>query len=349
MSINIIMKSMKNNNIFCFEDIINESLTEYMDVSYDDLSGDNHGLPIVYQLAFSNRLKSIFRNGMSREFAASAGGNFYCTGLYSTFDLDSTIRNSITKKKLYGDAIVKMGIKSYERFFICNKNIAKQVYGKYYQPKDQLEILFKDYPDVLNYLKKSIYYNHIIQTEGRRTAQNVAALLEALGGMHCRADDKLNEYDIRGFVFYGANDGNVSIIRDFKAIVPLAYSLDNGKTWKKDLFSERTFNNTARDHDPIIFLGRDATSYINPRNYRVINGYMRVQRKDDKKYNLIDEKTKEFISPIWFDGLSNMDSNGFATAVSKELTDSNDLFYINSEGCYETPNDDYAFIYFSDM
>ena len=87
MNINITMKDMKNNKIFCFEKIINEAIDEYMDVSYEDLSNDKHNLPIVYQLAFSDRLPSIFRNGFSREYAASAGGNFYCTGLYSTFDL----------------------------------------------------------------------------------------------------------------------------------------------------------------------------------------------------------------------------------------------------------------------
>lgn len=350
MNINITMKDMKNNEkSFCFEQIINEIIDEYMDVSYENLSNDKHNLPIVYQLAFSDRLPSIFRNGFSREYAASAGGNFYCTGLYSTFDLNSTIKNSITKKSLYGDAIIKMGIKSYDRFFICNKTIAKQVYGKYFHPKDQLEILFKEYPVVLNYIKNSRYYNDIIQVENPRTAINVVAFHEALGGMQCRADDNLNKYDIRGFVFYGANDGNVSIIRDFKAIVPLSYSVDNGKTWKKDLFNERTFNNTAGDHDPIIFLGGNENYYINPRSYRVINGYMRVQRVLDKKYNLLDSETKQPISPIWFDGLSNMDDNGFATAVSREITDSDELFYVNSEGCYETPNDTYAFLYFSDL
>ena len=76
---------------------------------------------------------------------------------------------------------------------------------------------------------------------------------------------------------------------------------------------------------------------------------MRVQRVLDKKYNLLDGKTKQPISPIWFDGLSNMDDNGFATAVSREITDSDELFYVNSEGCYETPNEPYAFLYFSDL
>lgn len=277
------------------------------------------------------------------------GGNFYCTGLYTTFDLKSTIENSLTKKDLYGDAIVKMGIKSYDRFFICNKSIAQQVYGAKFTPQDQLEMLFKDYPQTLDYIKKHRLYGDIIQTSNRRTAINVQALLTVLGGMHCRADDNLNKYDIRGFVFYGSNDGNVAIIRDFKAIVPIAYSTDNAKTWNNKLFSKNTYNNTAKDHDPIIFLGADANYYKNPKKYRMINGYMRVQRLLDNKFNLLDEKDKKPISPIWFDGLSNMESNGFATAVSREITDTDEMFYINNIGCYENITDNYPFLYYDEM
>lgn len=340
---------MKDMSDFCFENIVNEAINEFMDIEYNDIKSGNHNMPIIYQLAFSDRLPSIFRNGFSREYAKSAGGNYYSTGLYTTFDLRSTIQNSITKKEIYGDAILKIGVVSYERFFICNKAIAQQVYGSKYHPKDQLEILFKDYPNVLEKIKSSRYYSSIIQTDSRRTASNVASFHEALGGMLCAADDNLNKYDIRGFVFYGSNDGNVCLVRDFKAIVPLSYSLDNGKTWNEEFFSQKTFNNTARDHDPIIFLGDDSKKYIDPERFRVINGYMRVQRKVDKKFNLLNSETKEPISPIWFDGLSNMDYNGFATAVSFEITDTDELFYINSDGCYESPDDNYAFLYFSDI
>ena len=277
------------------------------------------------------------------------GGNFYCTGIYSTFDLKSTIHNSITKKNTYGDAIIKMGIKSYDRFFILNKSIAQQVYGDKFRPEEQLEMLFDKRPDILRQLKSLPSYGRIIQTTHRRTAGNVQELLTALGGMHCRADGKLNELDIRGFVFYGENDGNVAIIRDFKGIVPLSYSLDNGRTWKKDLFNDRTYQNTAKDHDPIIFLGGEEVKYANPSDNRVINGFMKVQRKRDKKFNLIDAETKDVVSPIWFDDLSNMDDNGFATAVSRELMDNDDFFYINKYGCYEKPRIDTLIVFFDDL
>ena len=331
---------IKNINI---RKILKEEINEYIDASYDDLKNNHHNLPIVYQLAFRDRLKSIFTNGFSREFAASAGGNYYCTGLYTTFDLDSTIENSKTKASLYGDAIIKMGIKSYDRFFICNKHIAKQVYGNNYLPKDQLEILFKNYPNVLKQIKNSKYYNEIIQVEKRRTSSNVIALLTVLGGMMCQADENLNNFDIRGFVFYGLNDGNVAIIRDFKAIIPLAYSLDNAKTWRTDLFTEKTYTNTANDYDPIIFLGKDASKYINPRNYRMINGFMKVQSKTNHKFNFLD-KNKKLLSPIWFDKASDMNDNKMALVMNDGET-----YYVGEDGYYENENDDYPFMTFDDV
>lgn len=324
--------------------LLREEINEYISASYDDLKRGNHNLPIVYQLAFSNRLKSIFKNGFSREYAASAGGNFYCTGLYTTFDLDSTIRNSITKKDLYGDAIIKMGIRSYDRFFIGNKRIAQQVYGNKWRFEDQLEILFKEYPVVLERIKHSPYYKDIVQTESKRTAANVQSLLHALGGMHCQADGSLNKYDIRGFVFFGLNDGNVAIIRDFKAIVPLSYSVDNGRTWKTDLFSKNTYNNTAKDFDPIIFLGKDVDDYINPKSYRMINGYMKVQSKRTKLFNFLN-KDKEVLSPIWFAKASNMDSKKMAFVMNED----GDTFYVGEDGYYESEEDDYPFMTFEDV
>ena len=78
-----------------FKNIIKETIEEYIDnIQIDKYNNVTNDLPIVYQLAFEDRLPSIFKNGYSREFAATAGGNFYCTGVYTTFNLRSTIQNS---------------------------------------------------------------------------------------------------------------------------------------------------------------------------------------------------------------------------------------------------------------
>ncbi|MBR6516368.1 MAG: hypothetical protein IKT40_05885 [Bacilli bacterium] len=328
--------------------MLRETINEYLEQSYDDLRGGKHNLPIVYQLAKRDRVEKIFKNGFSREYAATAGGNYYCTGLYTTFDLQSTLNNSQDKADLYGDVIIKMAIKSYDRFFICNKKIAREVYGDKYRMEDQLEILFEKYPQILQNIRNHPNYSTIIQTSSSRTAQNVAALLEVLGGMQCRADDNLNRFDIRGFVFYGANDGYVAIIRDFKAIVPLAYSLDKARTtdksWRNDLFTEKTYSNTAGDYDPIIFLGNDISYYKNPKSFRMINGYMKVQRAIDGHYNFLD-KDKNLLSPIWFKLASDMNKDQMALVKD----DDGDTFYINPYGFFNSPDDDYPFAQFSDI
>lgn len=323
--------------------ILLEVVNEYVDISYEDLVNDNHSMPIVYQCAFSDRLPSIFSNGMSREFAGSAGGNFYCTGLYSTFSLQSTINNSYTKAHLYGDAILKMGIKSYDRFFILDKDIAKSVYGNKWHIKDQVEFLLKDYPAILYKVKNGPYWREIIGNH-HYTSENVYALCEAFGGMRRKCDPLLNKCDIRGFVFKGGNDGKVTIIRDFKAIIPLAYSMDHGKTWKKDLLNQETHENTAQQHDPIIFLGGDVDLYINPETYRFINGYMLVQRKEDKLFNLMNQE-HEILSPMWFVKMSPMDDNHMAMAKLED----GEIIYVGEDGYYNNIDDEYPFATFDDV
>ena len=292
------------------KNIITETVNEYIgDVTYDSLKNETHGLPIVYQLAKSDRIASIFKNGYDREYAGTAGGNFYITGVYTTYNLQSTINNLGDKSNLYGDTIIKLGIKSYERFFIMNQDIAKQVYGDKYRPEDQLKILFQNHPDIYKKIVNSPYYKRIIDTRQHYTSNNVQALLESLGGMQRRSDKYVHIYDINGFVFYGANDGHVAIIKDFKAIVPLAYSKDKGKTWKKDLFSQKTIENSVNTHDNITLLGADIEKY-QPQS-KFINGAIVIQDKGSGKYNLYNGK-KQLSSPYWFDKASPFDNNGKA-------------------------------------
>lgn len=297
--------------------IINETLNEYLDniESVQDLQSSESSMQFVYHLTWKKTCASIFKYGFSREFTASKAGNLYGAGIYSTYNLKATQDNLANHGSWeYGDTIIKLGIKSYDRFFIMNKSIAMQTYGKNFHPINQLEMLLKDRQDILQKLKSSHYWKDIVNTNTHRTSYNCICLLEALGGSGNRSDSILNELDIRGFVFHGNRDGDVAVIRDFKAAVPLAYSEDGGRTWKKDLVSQDTIDNVVKDYDPIIFLGKDTKNYIKPETYRFINGYMRVQRKSDKKYNLID-KQHNLLSPYWFDSLSSMDEKGFATCI----------------------------------
>ena len=121
-------------------------------------------------------------------------------------------------------------------------------------------------------------------------------------------------------------------------------SLDNAKNWKNDLFSKKTYNNTANDYDPIIFLGKDASKYIDPKKYRMINGYMKVQSKENGKFNFLD-KNKNILSPIWFTKASDMNDDKIAFVMN----DDGDTFYVGSDGYYENENDDYPFMTFDEV
>ena len=58
--------------------ILCEVIEEYMDISYDDIKSGHHSMPIVYQCAFSDRVKKIFENGFSREYAFFCVPIIYC-------------------------------------------------------------------------------------------------------------------------------------------------------------------------------------------------------------------------------------------------------------------------------
>lgn len=322
--------------------IITEAIDEYLTktITYDNVL-DNKDFHTVYQVTSKNKLPSIFSNGFSREFTNSNAGNMYGAGIYTTFSLKSTKDNV---NSIYGDTMVKILVPSYNRFFICNKKIAQEVYGNKYKMKDQIEILFRRYPKLLQEIKQGPYYKTIIQTEDPRTAINVQALLSALGGLNSRADAVVNKLDIRGFIFVGGHDGDVAVIKDFKNAIPVAYSLDGGKTFKQDMFSKEGFSKVQNQHDPIIFLGRLADEFIDPKSYRLINGYMRVQRKSDGKYNFAykeNENNRRFnlLLPknAWVDNASDMGQNGKAHVYIDKLGS----LYVDKDGFYEEEDDIY--------
>lgn len=318
-------------------------ISEYVDnVEWGDLVGDNSSnMQIVYQLTSKEGLKSIFKNGFSAEFAGGAGGNFYCKGLYTTTNLKSTLENLKTKSSLYGSCILKIYVPSFKGFLIFDRRIAKEVYGQNSSYYNQLKMFFP--PEKIEQWKNSGILYRITNEHEEWTSKNVIALFGGLNGMG-RSNQALSDYGVEGFLFKGHNDGHVCIIRDFKRVIPIAYSTDGGRTFKNDLFTKETFERSFKEYDPEIFLGKDAPKYINPQNYRMINNYMKVQRKSDKKYNFISSKDKNFLSPLWFDMASDMDSNHMAFVQNNGQS-----FYVGENGYYENENDDFPFATFDEV
>ena len=67
--------------------------------------GTDRNIPYVYHCARHRDIESIFSNGFRRYFFASNAGNYYGPGIYTTIDLESSIRNS--KGGSYGSVIIK--------------------------------------------------------------------------------------------------------------------------------------------------------------------------------------------------------------------------------------------------
>ena len=82
----------------------------------------------VYHCAHIESLDSIGKTGFERYFSAKGVGNAYGSGIYSTFDLQSSIKNALENKG-YGHVILKCKVKSLRNFLIYIPEIATKVYG----------------------------------------------------------------------------------------------------------------------------------------------------------------------------------------------------------------------------
>jgi hypothetical protein len=322
-----------------YESQVKNLIKEFVDnVSFEDIRDGNNNFETVYQITKKSNLQSIFNGGFDAAYLKSGGGNMYGRGIYSTFTLRSTL-NNLKGGSIYGNTIVKIKVDSFDRFLIFNRRIAEKYYGENAPMDRQIELLFKG-TKYLDKIKKSHYYYDIIR-ERRQSSLCAQALLMALNGLGNNSDMILNECNIRGFIFVGGHDGEVAVIRDMKSLIPVAYSNDEGETWNTSLFSEMTLQNSLQRYDADVFLGGDTKNYKETINYRMINGWMKVCRRSDGKYNFVD-KDKKYMSPIWFNQASDIDETGksFVDIVLPGETEV-ETFYADEKGIYSDNHDNF--------
>lgn len=190
----------------------------------------------VYHCAKYENLQSIGEVGFERYFTAGGVGNAYGPGIYSTFDLNSSVINA--RRGEYGNVILKCRLKSLRNFLIYTKDVAKQIYGR-----DDIDFQLRK-------ILKPEDYNQL-KAEGRKPnskfwmmGDNIYKLIINDPSLNiqytsycCHAADwyggKNASFDnsIDGFVFNGPHDGYVCIIRDFKIAYPVevSYSVRNGE------------------------------------------------------------------------------------------------------------------------
>ena len=186
----------------------------------------------VYHCAHMKDLDSIGETGFERYYSAKGVGNAYGSGIYSTFDLKSSVKNALEDK--YGEVILKCKLKSLRNFLIYEPSIARQVFGNASIDFQLQKILSKDdYIALKNETRAPGYHFWVHGDNIYKMIINDPSL--GISANHtsncCHAVDwyawKNPSVDasVEGFVFRGPVDGLVCIIRDFKIAYPVEYSL----------------------------------------------------------------------------------------------------------------------------
>lgn len=300
------------------------------------------GFPVIYQVTGHSNLDSIFKSGHDRSFTGSKGGNMYGPGTYSTYKLASTEKN--VKHGNYGDTFLKMLVLSkFKDFLICDKELAKKVHGENWPIAKQMYMFFG--PEKCEEFKRRGIWDSIVHLH-EKTSSNMLEVWRQIG------DKELVKAGVNGFVFFGGHDGFVSVVRDFKDTLPIAYSTDRGRTWKNDKFTQDTINTVFYNVDFNTYLGKDIDKFNNTKDMdsalnKRINGL--VLAKVGNKYNFVDVNTHRTISPlINFDTASPVRDNGLAYVTitdPKFVKNYGEPFegYVSEKGIhYDNDPDDYT-------
>lgn len=290
---------------------------------------------IVYHCARKETLEGIFRFGFEAFYTAKGAGNMYGRGVYSTFSLQSSIVNA--KRGDYGNVILKCKVRSIKDFLIFDKQLAIREYGENWRMEDQLRLLVE--PKVYEYLMKSGRLDPIINVDIYRSSVNArnAHILD-------REYPKFGER-IQGYIFRGNRDGDVAVIKDFKNVIPLQYTLDMGKTWRDIPRTKDYQKNIVNDVDLKFHVGK----LYDEVPFNFTNGFAKVGKNG--KINYLNQETYKdgVISDVWFDSGSDTFTNDGFCLVYKDNTPYY-IYYDKDDKTYSVLDNDKEFIcYLSDF
>lgn len=320
---------------------------------FDKQTGEEYicGFPVIYQVTSHSNIPSIFRNGFDRAFTGSKAGNMYGPGIYSTYRLSSTEKN--VKHGGYGDTFVKMLVLSkFHDFLIFDRTMAKRVHGKMWHPKSQLIHFFGE--EDVRKMQRTHLWHRLMSMDGLTANaaltvwQNVASAIGAENNGN--SDTYLIKHGCAGFIFKGGHDGYVSVVRDFKNCLPIAYSTDKGKTWKDDVFNQETVDTIFYDVDTRTFLKQDVDKFQDTKKTdsglnKRINDFILLKRNG--KYNFMDIDHNILSPLVDFDAASPIRDNGLSLVAindPKYVEAAGEPFegYISKNGVhYEEDPDDY--------
>lgn len=313
---------------FQANETINEEITDL--TKEDFLNGKKR---IVYVCAHASDVDAIFKNGFSRQFANNndymhnGGALTYGDGQYGSVDLDNAANNLSRKSdygksdgKKYGSTIIKcvlMG--SFYNFLIFDENLAKYIYKDKWQIMDQIDHIVKD-PSAKNEIKSFVrpylgreLYNPKNDSMSR-TNHVLYNMFNNQSGFK-KWTGFFRQNGIRGAVYHGHGDGYCFVCYNFSDVIPVAYSVDYGKTWKDDKFDfdlakERSF----KDPDAAAKFGHRYRGMDSATPVLINCGGKRfsvtVVETFGGKYNILNNHTGTKVSPIDFDEKPTISTDG---------------------------------------
>lgn len=248
-------------------------------------------------------IESLFTYGFSREYTCTNGGNLYGPGIYTVYNLKS----SLERARGYGSSIIKLKlIGGLQDFLVLSVPLAKQTYGDNWNVIDQIKMLFSadDAERIFN--KYQIFAMHtedgndtmivfdrdkqVVPSTGERSS-NTALNIERYFG------DRMLDTKCRGFIYSGGHDGDCCVITDFQSAIPVAVSNDNGETWE-DKLSDNLINRINSEVDTKFQYGSDERfAEVADKS---VNGFTMVWNQEGK-VNYIRSDSSDPISDVWFD------------------------------------------------
>ena len=270
----------------------------------------------TYTVGKKSQIESLFKHGWSRQFAGDSEGVDYGIGVYCniSYNDNETPRESIGRynRNPQNNCIFKNYLKGgLERFLIFDERFAKQVYGEHYLIKDQVYTLFPK--DVADDLWKDIVRYIKMDTSplgnGNHMRGRTAGLLQFMMSKHLKGnvanpekyENIFGQYNVRGAIYRGNLDGFCMVVYNYDEIIPIAYSVDGGKTYtnKKVMYTYpdvvRKLRHKYSKIDYPIAIQGDGETY-----------YFSKVKKQNGKYNYIDASTKKEISPVDFDSCTTI-------------------------------------------